>query len=78
MKDDCGSKVVPITGQHTSMQSMIAECLADPRAVRGFVIYFDKEGTMRHGHFNATRGDTCMAAAYLNSLACDMMRCEDD
>ena len=71
-------KVVPITSKHTTMHSMVAECLADPRSVRGFVIYFDEEGTMRHGHFEATRGDTCMAAAWLNALASDMMRQQDD
>lgn len=71
-------KVVPITGKHTSMHSMVAECLADPASVRGFVIYFDEEGTMRHGHFGATRADTCMAAAYLNGLASDVMRQEDE
>lgn len=70
-------KVVPITGKHTSMHSMVAECLADPRSVRGFVIYFDEEGTMRRGHFGATRSDTCMAAAWLDSMACDVMRQKD-
>jgi hypothetical protein len=72
------SKVVPFTGKHTTMQSMLAEAMADPRCLRGFVIYFDEEGTMRHGHFEATRSDTCMAAAYLSSLACDVMRQEDE
>jgi len=71
-------KGVPITGKHTTMHSMVAECLADSRSARGFVIYFDDEGTMRHGHFGATRGDTCMAAAWLNALAADMMRQEDN
>lgn len=35
-------KVVPITGKHTTMSSMVAECLADPHSVPGFVIYFDE------------------------------------
>ncbi len=71
-------KIVPITGKHTSMHSMVAECLADPASVRGFVIYFDEEGTMRHGHFGATRSDTCMAAAWLNGMAARVMEAQDD
>jgi len=71
-------KVVPITGEHTSMHSMVAECLSDSRSKRGFVIYFDAEGTMRHGHFGATRSDTCMAAAWLNSIANYMMTTNDE
>jgi hypothetical protein len=71
-------KVVPITGRHTSMHSMVAECLADPASVRGFVIYFDEEGTMRHGHFGATRSDTCTAAAWLNGMAAKVMDSDDD
>jgi hypothetical protein len=70
-------KVHPIKGKHQSMSSMVAECMADPRSVRGFVIYFDEEGTMRHGHFGATRSDTAMAAAYMQMLAVEMMQQED-
>jgi hypothetical protein len=72
------SKIHPITGKHTTMYSMLAEAMADERAKRGFVIYFDEEGTMRHGHFGATRADTCMAAAWLNGMAAKVMDTEDD
>lgn len=64
-----GRKVHPIKGKHQSMSSMVAECMTDPKSVRGFVIYFDDEGMMKHGHFGATRSDTAMAAAYMNMLS---------
>lgn len=70
-------KVHPIKGKHQSMSSMVAECMADPRSVRGLVVYFDEEGTMRHGHFGMTRADTCMAAAYTNMLAVECMQNDD-
>jgi hypothetical protein len=44
-------KVVPIKGKHQSMSSMVAECMADARSVRGFVVYFEEDGTMHHGPF---------------------------
>lgn len=71
-------KVIPITGKHTSMHSMVAECMADPESVRGYIIYFTEDGNMRIGHFGTTRADTCMAATYLNMKAIDAMREEDD
>jgi hypothetical protein len=71
-------KVVPITGKHTTYSSMLAEGMSDPKAVRGFIIYFDEEGTMHPGHFGATRSDNCMAAIWLTTLATDMMRTDDD
>jgi hypothetical protein len=70
-------KVHPIKGVHQSMSSMAAECMADTRSVRGFIIYFDQEGTMHHGHFGVTRADTCMAAAYLNMMAIESMQNEE-
>ena len=62
-------KIIPIKGRQQSMSSMVAECMADPKSVRGFIIYFDEEGTMYHGHFGATRADTCMAFAWLSNMA---------
>ena len=71
-------KVIPIKGKHQSMSSLAAECMSDPRSVRGFVIYFDNEGVMRHGNFGVTRADVCMAAMYLTMLGVEMMQQEDD
>jgi hypothetical protein len=70
-------KVHPIKGKHQSMSSMVAECMADPKSVRGFVIYFEEDGTMHHGHFGATRSDTCMAASYLNMMAMETMQYDE-
>ena len=71
-------KVVPITGKHTSLSSLLAEVMADPRAKRGIVIYFDDDYHMYPGHFDATRSDISMAAAWINMKAADIMRREDD
>lgn len=70
-------KVVPIKGKHQTMSSMVAECMADPRSVRGFVVYFEEDGTMHHGHFGVTRADTCMASAFMNMMAIETMQSED-
>lgn len=40
-------KVVPITGKHTSMHSMLAEAMTNDKAKRGAVIFFD-EGRRRY------------------------------
>jgi hypothetical protein len=71
-------KVVPITGKHTSLSSFMAECMADPRAKRGIVIYFDDDDHMYPGHFDATRADISMAAAWINMKATDIMRQDND
>jgi len=71
-------KVVPITGKHTTLSSMMAACMSDPNAVRGFVVYFHEDGTMNFGELHITRSDACMGAAYLNMIATDMMRQNDD
>ena len=76
--DKPDNKVVPITGRHTTLSSMMAQCMADPKAVRGFVVFFDAENTMNFGELGITRGDSCMAATYLNMIAIDMMRQRDD
>ena len=79
MSDDKpDNKVVPITGRHTTLSSMMAQCMADPRAKRGFVVYFEDDNTMHFGELDVLRGDVCMAATYLNMLAIDMMRQRDD
>jgi hypothetical protein len=57
---------------------MAAEGMADPKAVRGFIIYFEEDGTMHQGHFGATRADTCMASIWLTDLAIEVMRLEDE
>jgi hypothetical protein len=72
------NKVVPITGKHTTLSSMMAQCMADPKALRGFVVFFDADGTMNFGELGVTRSDICMAAAYLNMLAVEMMRQSDN
>jgi hypothetical protein len=72
------NKVVPITGKHTTLSSMMAQCMADSKAVRGFVVYFEDDGTMHFGELSITRSDACMGAAYLNMIATDMMRCNDE
>lgn len=69
-------KVIPITGKHTTLHSMLAEAMANPDAIRGFVVWFSPEGIMNFGDVNTTRSDVCMAAAYINMLATDMMRFE--
>ena len=58
-------KVIPITGRHTTLHSMLAQAMADERAERGYVIWFEKDGTMQVGHVAATLGDACLASAYL-------------
>jgi hypothetical protein len=71
-------KVVPITGKHTSLSSLMAECMTDQKAKRGIVIYFDDYNVMYPGHFAANRGDISMAAAWINMKAVDIMRVEDE
>ncbi len=77
MANDNRSKVAPITGHHTTMQSMAAECVADERADRGFIVWFEADGTMHFGDVRTQRGDICMAAAYIQMLAIKMMEMQD-
>lgn len=63
-------KVIPIKGKHKSMSSMAAECMADPRAIRGFIIYFEEDGTMHQRHFGAIeRGEMNMTLRTLKTIA---------
>jgi hypothetical protein len=71
-------KIIPITGRHTTVHSMLAEVMANEKIVSGFIICFDDEGTMSHGHVDTTRSDACMAAALLNEIAQSTMRDRDD
>lgn len=58
-------KVVPITGKHTTLHSMLAEAMVDARAERGYVIWFEKNGTMHTGQVGSTLADVGMALMYL-------------
>ena len=66
-------KVHPIKGKHTTFSSMIAEAMVDARAKRGFVVYFDDEGTMYFGELDVRLGDACMAHGYLGMVVNQMM-----
>lgn len=71
-------KIIPITGKHTSLSSMLAEAMCDGSFKSGFIICFDEEGTMRSGHFQTTTANVCMAAAWLNAMAARVMSSEDE
>jgi hypothetical protein len=43
------SRIVPITGVRTSIQSPVSECIGNDKAVGGIVIWFDKDGVMSTG-----------------------------
>jgi hypothetical protein len=66
-------KVHPITGRHTTLSSMLAEAMADDRAKRGFVVYFEEDGTMHFGELGATVSDVCMAHGYIGRIVNQMM-----
>ena len=70
-------KIHPIKGRHQSMSSLAAECMAGLKSVRGFIIYFEEDGTMHYGYFGVTRADTCMAASCMQMLAAETMKEED-
>lgn len=59
-------KVTPITGKHTTLYSMLAEAMADEKAKRGYVIWFEEDGTMHVGRVGTTLSDACMVAIYLD------------
>lgn len=58
-------KVVPITGKHTTLYSMLAEAMVDERAKRGYVMWFEEDGTMHVGHVGTILADVGMALMYL-------------
>jgi len=62
-------KVHPIRGKHETLYSMLGECMADQKAKKGFVVYFDEEGTMYFGEIGLTLADYCMATVYMNNEA---------
>jgi predicted secreted protein len=66
-------KVTPITGKHTTMHSMLAAAMADERAARGMVIYFEEDGTMHFGELGIKRSDVCMSLMYMHMIANDIM-----
>lgn len=66
-------KVAPITGRHTTLHSMLAEAMADDRAKRGFIVWFDDEGTMHFGELATTLADACMAHGYMGMIVHQMM-----
>ena len=67
-------KVVPIRGRHETFSSLAAEAMTRPDAKRGFIIFFDEEGTMNFGELDAQCQDVGMALMYLQMIAQDMMR----
>jgi hypothetical protein len=67
-------KVIPITGKHTTFHSLAAEAMATPEAKRGFIVFFDDEGTMSFGECGTTTADTGMALMFLQMVANDIMR----
>jgi hypothetical protein len=69
-------KVHPITGKHTTLHSMLAEAMADQRAKRGLIVWFDEDGVMNSGQLGMTLADTCMAHGYIGMMVNRMM--EDD
>jgi hypothetical protein len=66
-------KVHPITGRHTTLHSMLAEAMADERAKRGLVVWFDEEGVMHFGELGITLADACMAQGYIAMIVNQMM-----
>jgi hypothetical protein len=67
------SKVIPITGRHTTLQSMLAVPMADDRAVRGLVVWFEEDGTMHFGELGVRASDVGMALMYIQMIAYQMM-----
>jgi hypothetical protein len=66
-------KVHPITGKHTTLHSMLAEPMADERARRGFVIWFEDDGTMHFGEMQTTLANALMAYGYFGMIINQMM-----
>jgi hypothetical protein len=66
-------KVHPITGRHTTMQSMAAEIVGDDRAKSGIIVFFDEEGTMHFGEMKLTLGQACMAQGFMAMIVNQMM-----
>jgi hypothetical protein len=52
---------------------MLAAAMADERATRGMVIYFEEDGTMHFGELKITRSDVGMSLMYMHMIANDMM-----
>ena len=67
-------KVVPITGKHTTFSSLAAEAMVWPEAKRGFIVFFEEDGTMHFGELGVECSDVGMALMYLQMIAQDMMR----
>lgn len=67
-------KVVPIGGRHRSFNSLAGEAMDDESWVRGYVIAFEKDGTMHTGSFGDTLSDLGMAIMYLQMLATEAMK----
>lgn len=68
-------KVVPIGGRHRSFSSLAGEAAHDrPEWVAGFVIAFEKDGTMHFGEYGAECKDVGMAQMYLQMLAVEFMK----
>ena len=69
-------KIHPITGKHTTLHSMLAEAMADERAKRGFVVWFEQDGTMHFGELSTTLSDACMAQGYMAMIVNQMMEAD--
>lgn len=55
-------KVVAITGDHKSVQSLLAEFMGDDMIKAVVIMGFDDAGGSTFAHFNATRKDAAFAA----------------
>lgn len=71
-------KIVKLHARHKTLRSMAAELATKEEAERGFLIWFDKEGTMFFGDKNIQLKDVGMAMMYMQMLAAQMMAQPDD
>lgn len=68
------SNIIPITGKHLSLFSLLSQIMGDKTQKTGIIFSFDDEGTMSFGHFGMTRAQTCMAAICAQDIAMNTMQ----
>lgn len=71
-------KIVKLHNRHKTIRSMAAELATKEEAKRGFIIWFDKEGTMFFGDKDIQLKDVGMAMMYMQMLAVQMMEQPND
>lgn len=71
-------KIVKLHDRHKTLRSMAAELATQEDAERGFLIWFEKDGTMHFGDKNIQLKDVGMALMYMQMLAVQMMAQPDD